>query len=102
MSVRASRRLMILLPHPAGIIVNFTNRTVHGFGYPGFSGLFDFPVKITDMNEVTVAFHGSNQTGGSITGSIDRVTGDVEARTQTSPDMILRYALKCRPAQRMF
>jgi hypothetical protein len=49
---------MILLPHPAGIIVNFTNRTVHGFGCPGFSGLFDFPVKITDMNEVTVAFHG--------------------------------------------
>jgi hypothetical protein len=93
---------MILLPHPAGIIVNFTNRMVHGFGYPGFSGLFDFPVKITDMNEVTVAFHGSNRTGGSITGSIDRVTGDLEARTQTSPDMILRYALKCRPAQRMF
>jgi hypothetical protein len=37
-----------------------------------------------------------------ISGSIDRVTGDVEARTQTTPDMILRYALKCRPAQRMF
>src|SRR5262249_10022136 len=33
------------------------------------------------MNEVTVAFHGSNETGESITGSIDRVTGDVEART---------------------
>jgi hypothetical protein len=54
------------------------------------------------MNEVTVAFHGSNQTGESITGSIDRVTGDVEARTQTTPDVILRYMLKCRPAQRMF
>jgi hypothetical protein len=78
------------------------NRTVHGFGYPGFSGLFDFPVKITGTNEVTIAFHGSNQTGGSITGSIDRVTGDVEARTQTSPVIILRYALKCRPTQRMF
>jgi hypothetical protein len=54
------------------------------------------------MNEVTVAFHGSNQTGESITGSIDRVTGDVEARTQTTPDVILRYTLKCRPTQRMF
>jgi hypothetical protein len=74
---------MILLPHPAGIIVNFTNRTVHGFGYPGFSGLFDFPVKITDMNEVTVAFHGSNQTGGSITGSIDRVTVRVKSAAQS-------------------
>jgi hypothetical protein len=70
-------------------VVNFTNRTIQGFGYPGFSGLFDFPVKITGTNEVTVAFHGSNQTGGSITGSIDRVTGDVEARTQTSPVIIL-------------
>jgi len=69
-------------PISMGIIVDFTNRTVHGFGYPGFSGSFDFPVKITGTNEVTVAFHGSNQTGGSITGSIDRVTGDVEARTQ--------------------
>jgi hypothetical protein len=82
-----------------GIIVDFTNHTVHGFGYPG-SGRFDFPVKITGMNEVTVAFHGSNQTE-SITGSVDRITGDVEARTQTE-DMILRYSLKCRPTQRMF
>jgi hypothetical protein len=69
-------------PISMGIIVDFTNCTVHGFGYPGFAGLFDFPVKITGTNEVTVAFHGSDQTGGNITGSIDRVTGDVEARTQ--------------------
>jgi hypothetical protein len=88
-------------PISMGIIVDFANHTVHGFGYPGFSGRFDFPVKITGMNEVTIAFHGSNQTE-SVTGSIDRVTGDVEARTQTSPDMILLYALKCRPTQRMF
>jgi hypothetical protein len=45
---------------------DFTNRTIQGFGYPGFSGLFDFPVKITGTNEVTIAFHGSNQTGGSM------------------------------------
>jgi hypothetical protein len=95
-------------PVSMGIIVNFTNRTVHGFGYPGFSGRFDFPVKITGMDAVTVAFHGSSQTGESITGSIDRVTGDVEARIQMSDSKtgdllsILRYALKCRPTQRMF
>jgi hypothetical protein len=88
-------------PISMGIIVDFTNRTVDGFGYPGFSDRFDFPVKITGMNDVTVAFHGSNQTGGSITGSIDRVTGDVEARAQAL-DAILRYALKCRPTPRMF
>jgi hypothetical protein len=90
-----------LEPISMGIIVDFAARTVHGFGYPGLSGRFDFPVKITGMNEVTVAFHGSNQTGVSITGSIDRVTGEAEARTQT-PDLILRYSLKCKPTQRMF
>jgi hypothetical protein len=97
-------------PISMGIIVDFTNHTVHGFGYPGSSGRFAFPVKITGMNEVTVAFHGSesrNQVEESITGSIDRVTGDVEARTQVSDSKtgilsILRYALKCRPTQRMF
>jgi hypothetical protein len=87
-------------PISMGIIVNFTNRTVQGgFGYP--SVLYDFPVKITSMNEATVVFHGSNQTGqSSITGSIDRVTGDVEADTE-GPTSI-HYALKCRPTQRMF
>lgn len=84
-------------PISMGIIVNFTNRTVQGgFGYP--SVLYDFPVKITSMNEATVVFHGSNQS--SITGSIDRVTGDVEADTE-GPTSI-HYALKCRPTQRMF
>jgi hypothetical protein len=46
-------------PVSMGIIINFTNRTVQGFGYPGLS---DFPVKITAMNEVTVAFGGSEAT----------------------------------------
>jgi hypothetical protein len=98
-------------PISMGIIVNFTNRTVHGFGYPGFGGLMDFPVKITGMDEVTVVFGGSDSKSAiekSISGSIDRVTGDVEAtssahdaktgKTLTSTS----YALKCRPAQRMF
>jgi hypothetical protein len=87
-------------PISMGIIVNFTDRTVQGgFGYPPV--FYDFPVKITSMNEATVVFHGSNQTGQwSITGSIDRVTGDVEAKTE-GPTSI-HYALKCRPAQRMF
>jgi hypothetical protein len=92
-----------LEPISMGIIVDFTNRTVQGFGFPDSH---DFPVKITGMNEVTITFHGSNQAGNmSITGSIDRVTGDVEARNQAASDTfytILRYALKCKPAQRMF
>lgn len=58
-------------------------RSVQGFGYPG---LMDYPVKITGINNVTVAFGGSspaNQviSNWSITGSIDRVAG-LPARTQ--------------------
>jgi hypothetical protein len=66
---------------------------------------FNFPVKITSMNEVAVHFHGSDQTGSvaratSVTGIINRLTGDVEADTEGQFN--LRYALKCRPTQRMF
>jgi hypothetical protein len=39
-----------------GIIVNFTARTVQGFGFPG-----DDPVKITAWDDVTVAFSGSKK-----------------------------------------
>jgi hypothetical protein len=97
-------------PISMGIIVNFTNRTVQGFGQPG---LMDYPVKITGWNDVTVAFGGSEEelaksSRDSIFGSIDRVTGDVEA-TQLATDIktgktiaSTNYALKCRPAQRMF
>ena len=69
-------------PVSMGIIVNFTARTVQGFGSPGYK---DFPVKITGMNDVTLVFSGSDpKTPTQVTdwgsnGSIDRVTGDVEA-----------------------
>jgi hypothetical protein len=101
-------------PISMGIIVNFTKRTVHGFGDPDprFS-FMDVPVKITGVNEVTVAFAGSQTMFGgsqeaSINGSIDRVTGDVFATSmstdkRTSKIIIsTNYTLKCRPAQRMF
>src|SRR5262245_61507170 len=64
-------------PISMGIIANFTNRTVQGFE--------DFPpVKITGVNEVTVSFLGeklgpSDVAIGTIEGSIDRVTGAVNA-----------------------
>ena len=62
-----------------GIIVNFSARTVQGFVSP--QG-FEFPVMITAANDVMVAFSGQQQLPSSvhsIFGSIDRVTGDVEA-----------------------
>src|SRR5262245_14251601 len=96
-------------PISMGIIVNFTTRTVQGFGTPG---ILDPLVKITAANDVTVTFSGADKTSPgsvwSIMGSIDRVTGDVEATTMlivSKTDKIISqtpYALQCRPAQRMF
>jgi hypothetical protein len=68
----------------------------------------DYPIKITAWNDVTVAFAGDDdRSGSSTTGSIDRVTGDAEATSIVIAKtgnilMSLKYALKCRPAQRMF
>ena len=96
-------------PISMGIIVNFTARTVQGFGDPGS---IDFPVKITGINEVNVAFYGSMSQGQlghwSIRGSIDRVTGDVDATYAVTDEKThtfitsTSYSLKCRPTQRMF
>ena len=75
---------------------------------PGFG---DVAVKTTGINDVIVGFDGSNQLYGSnssISGTIDRVTGDVDA-TQAMTDAktgktisSTRYLLKCRPTQGMF
>jgi hypothetical protein len=91
-----------------GIIVNFIARTVQGFVSPGF----EFPVKITAANDVTIEFSGSQQLGSislhSIFGSIDRVTGEVEATSSlTDPKTNKSISqtdcqLQCRPTQRMF
>jgi hypothetical protein len=63
------------------------------------------------MNDVTVVFGGSHNYGpsvASISGSIDRVTGDVEATSTISEAKTSKtisqtaYALQCTPAQRMF
>jgi hypothetical protein len=101
-------------PISMGIIVNFTNSTVQGFGSPDPKYGEDFPVKITGANEVTISFQGVKPDGPTavinkrIDGSIDRVTGAVDAystSTNLKTSKIVystRYALKCRPAQRMF
>ena len=77
----------------------------------GYPGLIDYPVKITDANDVTIAFSGEQQLGpsvSSISGSIDRVTGDVEATSALTDPKTNKfisqttYTLQCRPTQRMF
>jgi hypothetical protein len=95
-------------PISMGIIVNFADRTVQGFGSPG---LIEYPVVITAANDVAIVFGGHQEvlsSLSSIQGSIDRVTGDVQARSTTfdpKTSHILTqstYALQCRPTQRMF
>jgi hypothetical protein len=61
-----------------GIIVNFVDRTVQGFGDPG-----EFEViKIISLSDVKVGFIGGHNPGHQIYGSIDRVTGVVEATSE--------------------
>jgi hypothetical protein len=103
-------------PVSLGIIVNFTKQTVQGIGYSGeYTNVFhpSYPVEITNANEVTISFGGSyrgvpGSAEDSVEGVINRVTGDANAHwalldLKTSKYIrLLRYALKCRPAQRMF
>jgi hypothetical protein len=94
-------------PISMGIIVNFTARTVQGFNSPGYGS---YPVMINGENDVTISFYGSRQSGDvedSVSGSIDRVTGDVWAENRTfnvksGNGFTTTYTLKCKPAQRLF
>jgi hypothetical protein len=59
-------------PMSTNIVINFTDRTVTGFGRT------DFPVNIS-ANDVTVSFLGSSLAGWRLFGSIDRVSGELQA-----------------------
>jgi hypothetical protein len=92
-------------PISMGIIVNFTDRTVLGFGFP-----FDLrPLQVGYVNDVEVRFGGEEETGVRhiITGSINRVTGDVDATWSFMDQKTgklephITYTLQCRPTQRM-
>jgi hypothetical protein len=89
-----------------GIIVNLTDRTVRGWDFP-----FDLqPLEIGYVNDVTVLFDAENEGFGPyknrVNGSINRVTGDVEATwyyiDKKGIETHMTYALQCRPTQRMF
>jgi hypothetical protein len=75
--------------HPGlGIIINFTARTVQGFGLPG-SDSITFGKR-----------YESSASMDTFAGNIDRVTGELR-RFDTFYD-VTSYSLQCRPAQRMF
>ena len=68
-------------------------------------------VAIDGENDVMISFHGSQQKGDvadSVTGTIDRVTGDAWAEQRifnvkgSGSGFRTTYVLKCIPAQRKF
>jgi hypothetical protein len=90
-------------PISMGVIIDFTAGTIVGFA--------DCPVEIEAADGLVVTFSCSYNTEISVmylVGRIDRVTGDAEATSMVwRKEMGILvsetiYALKCRPAQRMF
>jgi hypothetical protein len=88
-----------------GLMIDFTSKTVAGFErlFPGGGA-----AKIIVVDKTTIGFSGVNAFGGTVFGTIDRITGDVEAATEFwshEPKKLLwarGYSLKCKPTQRMF
>jgi hypothetical protein len=89
-------------PVSMGIIVDFNAGTIQGF--------VDYPVKIRDADEAKIKFFGYTEflkSSATIHGTIDRVTGQVEATADThdlKTGFVLTaavYRLQCRPTQRI-
>jgi hypothetical protein len=92
-----------------GIIFNFATGEVSGFdGFALGLGIY-YHAKIAAINDTTVYFKGgsSEAFGDILDGTINRVTGELDATT-TSLDKnqqetsTTRYILHCTPTQRMF
>jgi hypothetical protein len=86
-------------PFSMGVTVDFTDRTVAAGFMPRF-GVFREKIN-SIINERTVDFADMDKSGDGISGSIDRVTGDLEAISVVG-NWTISYSLKCRPTQRMF
>ena len=83
-------------PYPLSmdLIVDFTTRTVQGTARQR-PYVFDDQLQITEWNEATVIFRGFSQfLGKNVSGSMDRMTGDV-GMVATSTTQTIDYSLKC-------
>jgi hypothetical protein len=86
-------------PFSMGVTINFTDGTVAAGFMPRFGV---FREKITSIiNERTVEFSAMDKGGDGVSGSTDRVTGDLEANSVVG-NWTISYSLKCKPTQRMF
>jgi len=90
-------------PYPLSmdLVVDFTTRTVQGTARQR-PYVFDDQLQITEWNEATVIFRGFSQfLGKNVSGSMDRMTGDV-GMLATSKTEAIDYSLKCTPIERKF
>ena len=85
-------------PVSMGLIIDFTTNSVAGF--PSFSA---DRVKIIGVDKTTFGFSGTDGMGGAVFGTVDRMTGDVEATMErwnhetNKLQWATGYLLKCRP-----
>src|SRR5262245_42730767 len=93
-------------PVSMGLIIDFTTKTVAGFErvFPSFTA---DQVKITVVDNTSVGFSGTDGRGGTVFGTVNHITGGVEATTEHWDEMnklqwATLYSLKCKPTQRMF
>ena len=81
-----------------GIIVNFPARTVNGLG-----GDWRGAIPIHTITDTAITFFAERQNDSveaSIIGTIDRITGDVDAGIKVSGSsgkVSILYSLKCKP-----
>ena len=89
-------------PVSMGLIIDFTTKTIAGFDrvLPSFSA---GRVKITVVDSASIVFSGNAGSGAAIFGTVDRITGDVEAATEhwnyetNKLQWAKGYSLKCKP-----
>jgi hypothetical protein len=86
-------------PFSMGVTVDFTDRTIAAGFKPRF-GVFRGKIN-SIINERTADFSAMDKNGDGVSGTIDRVTGDLEAISVVG-NWTIRYALHCEPKQRKF
>lgn len=91
-------------PFEASIIVDFERRTLTGL-WAQLNGAHDLiPITMIDAHSVT--FHGNRNLAGmaeeSIEGSVDRITGKLDAFEITPRQEPRAYDLRCKPTKSLF
>jgi hypothetical protein len=86
-----------------GLVVNFTERTVSGFGgIVAPIGMVDAAqISFGGTGDLTLPGDGGGKGGISVIGDIDRVTGAVVATTMTTA-LTTSYELLCKVTKRLF